>query len=644
MLGATVGVVLILLPVLAVTVVPTAETVRARTAVAGQPFVPDLPAAGVRTAGSGLRSLVDPALPALRPSTTALSWVNISSGLLQGPGPRDNASAAYDPTDDLLLLYGGENSTSVLSDTWEFAGGTWTELAGTSLPGPRWGAGLTYDDSMGYFVLFGGNNSTGIAARTWLFASGHWSLDTASGQPKPRQFPAMAYDPAARAVVLFSGEETGGSSGQVWWLSDGNWTPSTLGGAGSPPNRAGAAFFWYQNTSTPANSGLVLFGGFSTVPGQSRLYRDTWLYTNQSGTFNWTEVSANSPPPARFDPAVSLDPAAGATLMFGGFGTGGTALGDAWIFNGSGWMAAPVGSGPGPVARGAAAMALAPLPGRASPPYNMTAYPLLIGGLAAGGDLLADSWFAGPLPLSVLAPFVPSVSDVSTAVRLSVLVLGGVASGTIVWNGLPAGCSTANRSSLTCDPSQVSSQSVYVTVTLGALSVTSGSSNWTIDALPRIAIFTVLPSPAITGRAITVQVGLAAGSGTSPFTYQYLGLPGGCVSINLAQFSCSPTSAGSFEIEVSVADADGQDTVAFTNLTVSAGPGGSNTPLWEYAAEGFVALLIVVLAVFVVRTKLRGTRGTTGSAQRWTPPASSSATGQPRAPAPARAPPGRRPP
>ncbi|HEV2448841.1 MAG TPA: kelch repeat-containing protein [Thermoplasmata archaeon] len=580
----------------------------------------------------------------MRPSATALSWVNISSGLLRGPGPRTNASAAYDPDDNLLLLYGGENGTAVLSDTWEFASGAWTELSSVSPPGPRWGAGLAYDAAMDYFVLFGGNNSTGIAARTWLFAAGHWSLDMASGQPKPRQFPAMAYDPAASAVVLFSGAEAGGPSGQVWWLSKGNWTPNTLGGTGTPPNRAGAAFFWYQNASTPANSGLVLFGGYSTAPGLNKLYRDTWIYTNQSGKFDWTELSANSPPPARYDAAVSLDPAAGATLMFGGFGAGAAALGDAWTYNASGWVAASTGSGRGPGARGAATMALAPLPGRASPAFNVTTYPLLVGGRAAGGNLLSDSWFAGPLPLAVLAPFVPSVSDVNTAVQLSVLVLGGGAAGAIVWNGLPTGCSTANRSTLTCDPSQVSSQSVYVTVKLGPLTVTSGTANWTIDALPRISLFTVLPSPSITGRTLTVQVGLAAGTGTAPFTYQYLGLPGGCVSVDLAQFTCSPTNAGTFEIEVSVADADGQDTVAFTNLTVTVAPAGSSTPLWEYAAEGFGVLLVLVIVMLVIRAKLRGGGGSPGSVRRWAPPAPAAPPAAAPAPASPRSPPGRSPP
>lgn len=581
-------------------------------------FVPARPLGGVRDALPRVGTALTATGPV--PTNSSVTWLNITGGLAQGPSARSNASAAYDSQDNLLLLYGGENHTAVLSDTWEFSGGAWTLVAASSGPGPRYGAGLTYDPTDHYFVLFGGNTSNATATRTWFFEGGHWVLDPSNGQPRPREFPAFAYDPAAAAVVLFGGTQAGNQSGVVWWLTQGNWTQQTVGGPGTPSHRAGAAFFWYQNSTTPADSGMVLFGGYSTDPGTAKVFRDTWIYGNANGTYGWTLLSFNSPPTARFDPAVSLDPVTAATLMFGGFGSNGAPLGDLWSYNASGWTASTLGGPSHPAARGGAAMSLAPVPGRPSIPYADPASPLLTGGVAQSGLDLSDSWFAGPLPLSLLAPVVPQVSDVGTAVQLSVDVFGQGAPITVMWSGLPSGCTGSNRTAITCEPNQVGGQTVSVTISTGSLTVTSGSSNWTVNSLPRISIFTVLPSPTLVGKGTTIQVGVAAGSGTAPFTYQYLGLPDGCSSSNLPRFVCSPVTAGSFEIEVIVQDADGQSTSALTNLTVSASEGGGAAPLWEYAAEGLGILLVVLFVIFIVRGKAGRGRPPSGTVRRWKGP------------------------
>jgi hypothetical protein len=596
----------------------------------GAGHVSPLPA---EEAGPALSTLNTPLSAASVPHTSLVNWINITAGLVRSPSARSNASVAYDSLDNLLLLYGGENGTTVLSDTWEFVGGAWVLISASSTPGPRYGAGLAYDPIAHYFVLFGGNASTGIAARTWLFESGHWVLDPGLGQPKPREFPAFNYDPAASAVVMFGGLESGNQSGQVWWFANGNWTAQTIGGPGTPSHRAGSAFFWYQNSTTPLDSGMILFGGYSTDPGTDKLFRDTWIYSNANGTFGWSEEIANSPPPARSDPAVAFDPSASATLMFGGFGPNGGALGDAWLYNASGWTTAPFGNASHPGARGGAAMALAPIPGKPSIAFPSPSAPLLVGGSASARLDLSDTWFLGPLPLSLLAPLVPPVSDVDTVAQLSVTIFNQGAPVAISWSGLPPGCTGGNRTSFTCEPNQVGGQTVSVTVSLGSQSVSSSTSNWTVNSLPRIALFTVLPSPSVVGKSTTVQVGIAVGSGTAPFTFQYLGLPGGCSAPNLPQFSCSPTTSGSFEIEVIMQDADGQSANALTNLTVAASSGSGATPLWEYAAEGLGALVVILIVLFIVRSKVQpgGPRG--GMVRTWEGPQPAlDSTGSPTSP------------
>jgi hypothetical protein len=557
---------------------------------------------------------------AVAPQSSSVSWLNITSGLVRGPSARSNASVAYDSQDNLLLLYGGENGSGVLSDTWEFTGGAWVLLSSTSSPGPRYGAGLAYDPTQHYFVLFGGNTSTGPGIHTWLFENGHWAIDSVGGQPMSRVFPAFAYDPVASAVLMFGGAQSGNQSGVVWWFAQKNWTLKTVGGPGTPSHRAAAAFFSYQNMTTPADSGMVLFGGYSTDPGTNRVFRDTWLYGNANGTFGWSELSANSLPPARFDPAVSFDPSSAATLMFGGFAPTGGALDDAWSYNASGWSATSFSSAGHPSARGGAAMALAPIPGKPNVAYTAPASPLLAGGQAQRGVYYSDSWFVGPLPLSLLAPLVPPTSDVDTLAQLSVTIFNQGAPAIVTWIGLPLGCAGNNRTSFTCEPTQIGGETISVTISLGSLSVTSGVSNWTVNALPRIALFTVLPSPSVVGKSTTIQVGVAVGSGTTPFTYQFLGLPGGCSSADLPQFSCSPTSAGSYEIEVIVQDADGQSASAEANLTVAASGGSGSTPLWEYAVEGLGALLVILVVAFILRNKMQRGRPTASTVRRWDGP------------------------
>ncbi|MCI4341908.1 MAG: hypothetical protein L3K11_06025 [Thermoplasmata archaeon] len=567
---------------------------------------PDHAAFSAVTPGpSTVRPHLSPPSPAVyRALASPSQWVNISKGLRSAPPTRTSAGVAYDSKDNLYLLYGGRNGSQILSDTWEFANGQWLDVVNGSLPGPRYGAGLTYDAIQNYFVLFGGNTSTGAAYGTWLFQSGRWFGAVNGGQPKPRLFPQEAYDPAAKAVVMFGGLSVGNQSGLTWWFRGGTWMQVTPGGAGAPQHRDAATFFWYVNLTNASRSGLVLFGGQPTDPNTSTLLHDTWLYANQSGSFGWTPVLSGSSPSGRYAAAWSVDPADNRTVMFGGFNQGGGALGDTWQFNGSGWSQLTAGLARAPSARGASAMALAGAPGTPSSPFGHPAYPLLFGGGSTASVALNDTWFFGALPLAPLAPNVVVQSDVQTLEPLSVEVLGGSPNYTVAWNGLPSGCPSANRDQITCAPVQTGTVAISVTLTSGAGTVTSAQTNWTINDLPRLSQFTALPSPVALRGSATLQVGVASGSGTPPFTYMYLGLPPGCSSVNSPQVSCSPTSSGTFEIEVVVQDADSNTATGVTNLSVSSGASATKTPFWEYAIEGLALVAAILLAVVLFRSKL----------------------------------------
>lgn len=108
------------------------------------------------------------------------TWTKISPvGGVKPPG-RLSAGFAYDSTNNVFLLYGGQGASGVLGDTWIFNPVTnaWTQLSPALSPpitAPDY-ARLTYDSDHNAFVLahkapggyFGGNWGA-LPVQTWLF-------------------------------------------------------------------------------------------------------------------------------------------------------------------------------------------------------------------------------------------------------------------------------------------------------------------------------------------------------------------------------------------------------------------------------------------------------------------------------------------
>ncbi len=99
---------------------------------------------------------------------------------VQPPG-RYRHGFAYDSTNNVFLLYGGQNASGVLGDSWIFdpAANTWTKLNPSQSPpiaaSPVWGR-LAYDSDHNAFVLaqqgqggYFGGAWTPYAIQTWLF-------------------------------------------------------------------------------------------------------------------------------------------------------------------------------------------------------------------------------------------------------------------------------------------------------------------------------------------------------------------------------------------------------------------------------------------------------------------------------------------
>jgi len=235
---------------------------------------------------------------------------------LTSPAARYGASMAYDTATSQLLLFGGYNGTTYMSDTWAWTGTTWEQLSPTTSPTGRYGASLAYDPAMsgGELVLLGGRTGAATCGSdTWTWSGSNWTQLTPVASPPQRYEAAFAYDTATSHMVLFGGN--GGSALADTWLWTGtNWTSSA-------PSLSPTARYGETLAYSPAIGQLVLLGG-QTAGGYDN---STWAWANN----NWAQLSSSTNPPVRTTAAMALDQSSGQMVVFGGY-NGTSYLGDTW--------------------------------------------------------------------------------------------------------------------------------------------------------------------------------------------------------------------------------------------------------------------------------------------------------------------------
>jgi PKD domain len=161
----------------------------------------------------------------------------------------------------------------------------------------------------------------------------------------------------------------------------------------------------------------------------------------------------------------------------------------------------------------------------------------------------------------------PQPAEIGQSVQLSVNATGGSDPLAYAWTGLPAPCATENATALTCAPTENGSFEVNASVT-----DTAGADSWSnlsllVDGPLVITSFQATPAAAAAGSV--VQFTAVTSGGVGLFTYEYAGLPAGCVSQNLTSFSCAPNATGTFHVAVHVVDSRGAFANANLILTVT---------------------------------------------------------------------------
>ena len=243
---------------------------------------------------------------------------------------------AYDAARGQVVLFGGDNGSNPVADTWVWDGSNWinkTPLDPAMSPSPRADHSMAFDAAQGQVVLFGGSALDGIQNDTWVWDGTVWTQRFPAHHPPPSwdlQF--LAYDAARQEVVMFSCDEI---DNDTWTWDGSDWTLKA-------PVHAPLGRTAFSIAYDAARQNTVIFGGATN--GNDVSLDDTWTW---DGT-DWTQqFPINKPGIPRWTGAMAFDDASANTILFGGSGPSGTGIfGDTWSWDGTNWVLNPIDPDP----------------------------------------------------------------------------------------------------------------------------------------------------------------------------------------------------------------------------------------------------------------------------------------------------------
>jgi PKD repeat protein len=560
-------------------------------------------------------------------------WNNLTS---LGPQPpaRSYTSMAWDGTDGYGLLFGGSGGTVDRGDTWSYLGGHWTDLnlSAPAAPSPRWGQSLIYDPSDGVVVLFGGHNSVGgFLDDTWTFSGGAWTNITGSAgtSPSPRAEASMVWDASTGNAILMDGCGASVCPLNDTWRFDGHqWSNRTGSALPLPPARLLASMSDY-----PALGQVLLFGG---IAGTTSL-GDTWAWDGNG----WTELSSglSSTPRAREGATMPEDLRSWTSsghvdlpyaLLYGGdYIPCGTCtlvpIHDSWVYEPP--MAVSVAGPTGIVETGTSANLSVTATG-GTPPYDVVwsfgdggsaaapnvghvysapgTYPVDVAVTDDGGATVHRSMpvVVTPGPHGAIAG--PVASDVNRTVAFNATFSAGTPPYQYSWDFDDGTRGTSRLTVHEYDRPGTYTINVSVADAVGGVGVAS----WLLEINPELqVVLSVSPSPVTPGALVTFVPTVVGG--TAPFSYAWSFGDGGN-DRGVAPTHVYPGS-GSYSVTLRVNDSVGA--TALTSRTVDvASPGGGSPPSnsaggsllgngWTWVALLAVAVAAVAIGLLLLRRR-----------------------------------------
>jgi hypothetical protein len=204
---------------------------------------------------------------------------------------------------------------------------------------------------------------------------------------------------------------------------------------------------------------------------------------------------------------------------------------------------------------------------------------------------------------TVQAPVLSQAAlDVGQTVNLSVSPTGGSGMYTYLWNHLPAAC-IGTAAIVACSPSAAGLSNVSVTVRdSNGFTVTSRET--TIMVSPRLIVsLSAHPNSFLQGQATTMTA--TAEGGLPGYAYVWSGLPPGCTAPAVGtSLSCTPSTAGSYQVVLTVTDQNGRSVSSTAQIVVE--PSFFGLPALEvYGSFAASTTAVIAMVALLVRRRRR---------------------------------------
>ena len=330
------------------------------------------------TDGDGIEDAVDP-----RPTVSDSPWQRLESST--EPTASEYAAMVYDSAREVIVMWGDPGNTR---STWEFDGLDWHEVVTASAPPKPEFCAMAYDPERHVTVVFGGGHDpygSDASSQTWEYDGANWRQVATAHAPSGRLAPMMTYDVSLHKTLLFGGTTNGMNSAQYkneTWTYDGtDW--AQISTAHAPDARAAGCLAF----DTVAHRALLFGGARVFTP-----YNDTWAF---DGT-DWTLVTTAASPEARWFFGAAWDTGRGRLVVYGGDGSFFPRPPAAtWEFDGTDWTRVislcPMGQGGWPIMAYHAGIGLTVLYGM----HPLSDHPRdtwLYGLSDTDGDGMPDAW------------------------------------------------------------------------------------------------------------------------------------------------------------------------------------------------------------------------------------------------------------
>ncbi|HET9304409.1 MAG TPA: kelch repeat-containing protein [Candidatus Sulfotelmatobacter sp.] len=243
--------------------------------------------------------------------------------LTNHPSARINMAMAYDAAGKNIVLFGGDDGTSYLNDTWILNGSGWVQLHPPVSPSVRTASAMGFDRPTGKIVMFGGFNGAQYLGDTWIWdgVAQTWTEANPTSRPTPVTLPMLYTDPLNGHAGMIGGFDGNFYQNITWQWTGTNWK-----------FRNPVTWLWARGAALVANDyghrKVVIFGGLADVNPVN-----TWTWDG----VNWTMENPATQPPWSYYTPGAYDPMLQGVVMFGG--TSGLNL--TWVWNGSDWGQLP---------------------------------------------------------------------------------------------------------------------------------------------------------------------------------------------------------------------------------------------------------------------------------------------------------------